>query len=181
MKIIKDEVVYEGTHLNSVKRHFINKKGKESTWDMVRRKTFGPSVFVVAFTKDNEVLLERTYRVPVDQYILEFPAGLMDIEGELPEEAIRRELIEETGYSAENFELLLRTPVNPGITDEEHLIFLATGAQYLQEPMLGDSEDIEVVKVPADELRQYLMNSSNTIVDIKVIAVLAYLEDRGLI
>src|SRR5579862_4080826 len=60
---------------------------------------------VVAITESRELLMVRQYRPSVDAVTLELPAGHVDA-GETPEETIRKELLEETGYEAESFELM---------------------------------------------------------------------------
>jgi ADP-ribose pyrophosphatase len=69
-------------------------------------------VSVVAITEDGKVLIVRQYRPAVEQYTLEVPSGLVD-PGETPQETGRRELLEETGYQADEVELLggMRTDV----------------------------------------------------------------------
>ncbi|MEO8592550.1 MAG: NUDIX hydrolase [Candidatus Solibacter sp.] len=62
-------------------------------------------VSVVAFTEDGRVLIVRQYRPAVEHHTLELPSGLVD-PGETPQETARRELLEETGYQADEMELL---------------------------------------------------------------------------
>jgi len=62
-------------------------------------------VVIVAVTRQNQILLVRQYRPPVAAVTLELPAGHID-PGETPEQAARRELLEETGHEADNFKLL---------------------------------------------------------------------------
>jgi ADP-ribose pyrophosphatase len=85
------------------------------------------AVTVVPVHDDGTVTLVRQYRAAVDTLVLETPAGTLDKEGEGPEDAARRELAEETGLEASNWELLLGTWNTPGISDQHTLIYLATG------------------------------------------------------
>lgn len=88
------------------------------------------AVAVVAVTADGEVLLLRQYRQAVRDYVLEVPAGKLDIEGESPRAAAARELAEETGYHAETLEHLVTFENSAGWTDERTHVYLATGVRH---------------------------------------------------
>jgi 8-oxo-dGDP phosphatase len=85
------------------------------------------AVSVVPVHDDGSVTLVRQYRASVDALVLEIPAGLLDHEGEQPEDAARRELAEEAGLEASSWEQLIGTWNTPGICDQQTTIFLATG------------------------------------------------------
>jgi ADP-ribose pyrophosphatase len=85
------------------------------------------AVTIVPVHDDGTVTLVRQYRAPVDALVLEIPAGTRDKDGEAPEATARRELAEEAGLEAAHWELLLGTWNSPGISDQETLIYLATG------------------------------------------------------
>ena len=108
----------------------------------------GASVAIVPLDSQNNVLLVRQYRKAVEQMLLEVPAGGLD-EGEGPEECARRELQEETGYTASRMEHLASFFMSPGYCTEEMHAFLATGLNTGQ-PRPEADEDIEVVAVPLD-------------------------------
>ena len=77
-------------------------------------------------TDDKEVLLIRQFRPPVNGYVIEFPAGLND-KGDTLEEAAKRELLEETGYSAREMIFLTEGPMSSGASGEILTVFLAKG------------------------------------------------------
>jgi len=85
------------------------------------------AVTIVPVHDDGTVTLVRQYRAPVDTLVLEIPAGTRDKDGESPEATARRELAEEAGLEATYWELLLGTWNSPGISDQQTLIYLATG------------------------------------------------------
>jgi 8-oxo-dGTP pyrophosphatase MutT (NUDIX family) len=85
------------------------------------------AVTVVPLHDDGTVTLVRQYRAAVDALVLEIPAGTLDMDGEEPEAAARRELAEEAGLEASRWELLVGTWNTPGISDQHTLIYLATG------------------------------------------------------
>ena len=112
----------------------------------------------MALTEENEVILVKQYRHPVDEILLEIPGGFID-EGEAPETAIRRELLEETGYSFSNIYLLGKTALNPGILNNYTYMFLATGGIKAAPQKLDVNEEIEIVLKPLEEVRQMLLRN----------------------
>ncbi len=76
--------------------------------------------------EDPQVLMIRQYRYAADGYLYEIPAGRLD-KGESPHDCAARELKEETGCTAEHFDLLLTIYTTPGFTDEKIHLFMATG------------------------------------------------------
>lgn len=105
-----------------------------------------PVVVAVPLDEEGNVLLVRQYRLPVGRSLLELPAGGIDA-GESVEEAVQRELQEETGQRAGHLERLGSFFVSPGYSDELMHLFLATGLE--PSPLVADSdESIEVVRMP---------------------------------
>lgn len=108
-----------------------------------------PVVVVVPLDGEGNVLLVRQFRLPVKQFLLELPAGCID-PGEGVEEAVQRELREETGQRAGRLERLAAFYASPGFCDELMHLFLATELEH--SPLAGDAdEDIEVVRMPLSE------------------------------
>jgi len=106
---------------------------------------------VVALTKSNEVVLVRQYRHGVRDVLCEIPGCVVE-DGENPLEGVKRELLEETGYTASEFVQVGRLYPNPAIQTNTLYSFLAFGAEKVLEQNLDDGEDIEVHLVPLDEL-----------------------------
>lgn len=88
-------------------------------------------------SEDPEVLLIRQYRYAANGYVYEIPAGLLN-EGETPEACARRELREETGYTAAEFFPLSTFFTTPGFTDERIHLFAATGLTPGQSELEAD-------------------------------------------
>ena len=108
-----------------------------------------PVVVIIPLDGDGNVLMVRQYRLPVKQFLLELPAGGID-PGESVEEAVQRELREETGQRAGRLERLAAFYASPGYCDELMHLFLATELEH--GPLAGDSdESIEVVRMPLAE------------------------------
>ena len=84
------------------------------------------AVGIVPVVEDGQAaLLVRQYRAPIDQELLEIPAGLRDVEGESTEDTARRELIEEAGMQAGRLEKLCQFYNSAGFSDELTHVFMA--------------------------------------------------------
>ena len=106
---------------------------------------------IVALTRDGQVVLVRQYRHGVCDVLLEFPGGVVE-RGEDPVEGAKRELLEETGYSASNVIQLGKLYPNPAFQTNTLYCFLALDAERVGEQSLDAGEDIEVHLVQLDEL-----------------------------
>ena len=139
--------------------------GRESTREIVDH---APSICVVPVDADGNVLMVRQYRKPVDQFLLEVPAGGIEA-GETPEEATQRELQEEIGHTAGNLLALSAFWLAPGWCSEYMYAFLATD---LDPAALDSDEDefIEVVRVPLSAALDLI--SSGQVQDAKSVASL---------
>jgi 8-oxo-dGTP pyrophosphatase MutT (NUDIX family) len=103
-------------------------------------------VNVVALTTDRRLVLVNQYRHAVEEICLEIPGGSINPgSGETPEEAARRELIEETGYVPQEMKLLGSQEPNPALQNNRMWTFLALGCEKKKEQELDAYEDIEVL------------------------------------
>lgn len=93
---------------------------RQGIWEYVERTRATSAVVIVAVTPEDRLLLVEQYRPSVAGLVLELPAGLVgdECEGETVEAAAQRELCEETGYVADEFEHLLRGPISAGLSNE---------------------------------------------------------------
>jgi len=112
---------------------------------------FGSWANVFAITKNNEVVLIRQYRHGVREVLWEIPGGAVD-EGEDPMEGVKRELLEETGYTAPDFVQIGKLYPNPAIQGNSMYYFLAMNSEKVDGQSLDWGEEIDVKLVPLDEL-----------------------------
>jgi ADP-ribose pyrophosphatase len=135
-------------------------------------------VNIVALTKEQEVVLVRQYRHGAQKVILEIPGGVMDAGDEIPLHAARRELLEETGFTSDTF--IQIGCVYPNPANQTNLIysFLALNADKVGSQNLDETEEIEVVLKPLDEVVAMAKNGE-LLQSMQVSAVffaLAYLD-----
>ena len=126
--------------------------GEEITYSIVEQDGY---VMVVPLLDDGRVVMERIYRYPVQETMLECPSGGLD--GETPEAAGRRELEEETGYRAQELTELGRFVGSDGYSSEEFGIYLATGLTADGVIKREVTEQMEVELIPLEDLRAMVL------------------------
>lgn len=115
-------------------------------------------VNAVALTADNEVIMVRQYRHAGDIISLEIPGGVIDGD-EKPEDAVRRELLEETGYSFQTITLIATLYPNPATANNVTYTYLLTGGIKTQEQHLDEHEILNVEKYSISEIKQLLLEN----------------------
>src|SRR6188768_809784 len=98
------------------------------TWEYAERPNSPAGIVIIAVTPEGELLLVEQFRVPLGKNTIELPAGLAgddQYRGERFIQAARRELREETGYEAEEWEELASGPPSPGLSNEMVVFFRA--------------------------------------------------------
>jgi ADP-ribose pyrophosphatase len=138
------------------------------TKDVVR---FGQAVAIIPIIGD-EVILIKQFRPSLNKWILEVPAGRVEV-NEALEDTARRELIEEVGYDAKTLIKLVSIYPAPGYSDEVLHIFLAKDLTYVGSK-LEVGELIEVVKVRLDSALDLVL--SDDVVDAKTLISLLILK-----
>jgi ADP-ribose pyrophosphatase len=120
--------------------------GNEITYTMIEHPGYA---MVVPLLDDKWVILEKVYRYTVQETVIECPSGGLD--GESPEVAARRELLEETGYAAKNLISIGSFYGSDGISDEGIYFFLATGLTDTGRTHREATEQIELEILPFEE------------------------------
>lgn len=141
-EVVASRVVWNGRIVDMVKDHVIVVEGAEP---VVREYTRHPGAVAVVVLRgesgEEEILLERQYRHPVQASLWEIPAGLLDIPGEDPRVAAQRELAEEADLVAKRWDVLVDYFTSPGGSTEPLRIFLARDLRAADE--VFDREDEE--------------------------------------
>jgi ADP-ribose pyrophosphatase len=113
------------------------------------------TVCALAVTEDGKAIIIRQYRHPLKQVLNELPGGFIDA-NENPQQAIARELIEETGFAFSEIVEVGKIAANPGVLDSVTHLFLATGGKKIKSQELDHNEDIEVLQLPLEDVRGML-------------------------
>jgi ADP-ribose pyrophosphatase len=153
-----------------VMEYTVQAKSGERPYFSVRRRHFN-TIHILALTPKEEVVLVKQFRPPVGKRVIELPAGLCDNPDEEPADAARRELMEETGFEADEFDLVFSGPVSPGLSNEIYNLFLATDARHTGRGGGVGNEAIEVFLKPRHKLLDYLLDESlqgDVLVDAKL-------------
>ncbi len=155
---VSSESIYEGNVLH-VKKDMVSLPNSEIvSRELIRH--IG-AVCIVPVTDDGRVIMERQFRYPIDKVITEIPAGKLDFCDEDRLEAAKRELKEETGFTAENWVDMGDYYPTPAYSDERITIYLATGLKK-GEQKLDDDEFLDVEAIPMDELIKRIMSGDIT-------------------
>lgn len=168
---IASEVAYSGK-IATVQRDTFryDDDGEEAVREFVRHPG---SVAMIAHDGERLYLVNQPREAVDEQRVLELPAGKLDAEGEGPLETAKRELAEEIGKSAREWELLKSYYASVGFTDERIWIYLATGLEDA-EAEAEENERIEIEAVPLSELDGLI----DRVVDGKTLVGLMLLRSR---
>lgn len=171
-KTLQSERIFEGRILNLRVDTVALPDGQKATREIVEHRG---AVAVIAIDEDEMIYLVRQYRKPVEEVLLEIPAGKLE-QGEDPRECAGRELLEETGLTAEYLQEVFVYYTTPGFTNEAIHVFVATGLTR-QEANPDADEFLEVVGIPLKEAYQKV--TQGVIKDGKSIVAIQHLMLRG--
>ena len=113
---------------------------------------------IIPVTRDGMVVLIHQYRHGTSEITMEIPGGMVDAHEADPITSARRELLEETGYSAEKIIKIGMVDPNPAFLTNRCHLYLALGAEKVQEPAFDGSEDIAVELVPVESLNELVIS-----------------------
>lgn len=174
-KILSEKEIYDNRWINVTQYDVINPAGGQGIYGKVHFKNI--AIGIVAIDDEDNVYLVGQYRFAIDQYSIELPEG-GGPHNEDPLEAAKRELLEETGLKAENWEEFLTMHLSNSVTDEKAIVYLASElSQHESNP--EDTEDISVIKMPFEELLSKILNGAITdTITVTAVLKLAYLRTQ---
>lgn len=139
-----------------LKKTFQLPNGKIADFDV---KYEGPAVCVLALTKENRVLLVKQFRPGPEEILSEMPGGCIE-DNETPDNAIERELLEETGYEGEI--QFVGMSLDCAYSTMKRYNFVAKNCIKIQEPNYDNTEFGEVIEMSLDEFRDHLRSGKLT-------------------
>jgi ADP-ribose pyrophosphatase len=166
--------IHRGHVISTAVGTFVAPDGSEFERDLVHHPG---AVSVVPLLDSGSVILVRQYRAPIDDYLLEIPAGKRDVVGEDPIVTAQRELGEEVGLIADHYELLAEFYNSPGFSDEHSFVFLARGLHETSMQRDGiEEQSMEIERVPLALVPSLI--HAGEITDAKTIIGLMMTRDR---
>ncbi|MBP6596499.1 MAG: NUDIX hydrolase [Arenimonas sp.] len=143
------KILHEGKYLRLVQR---------GHWEYAERTNAGSAVIVIALTPEDKLLFVEQFRIPMNAPTIEMPAGLVgDLDAnDTMEAAAKRELLEETGWQADDVKVLMVGPTSSGMSNELIAFVRARGLTRVHAGGGDASEDITVHEVPLADVPRWL-------------------------
>lgn len=154
-QLLKQRLLYQGRKFHFEVNSLRLPNKSEGDWECIRHPG---GALAIPVTAEGKLVLVRQYRFAVAGRLLEFPAGTVE-PLEDPADTIKREIEEETGYRAHQWQSLGEFPLAPGYSDEFIYAFLAQDLEKLETPPQQDAdEDMETVLMTPQELEQAILS-----------------------
>jgi ADP-ribose pyrophosphatase len=182
MSITNITTLADTKYLKLYNAEYINKNGKSRNWSIASRKdldtlknnyfnamedNIDAVIIIATHAKEDKLVVIKQFRVPLNDYVYEIPAGLID-PGEDFKTTVRRELKEETGLDLLEIDFKktkLKTYISTGMTDESAALVYCSCLGTISKDYLEPDEDIEIMLLSRKEAKSLI--SSKEKIDIK--------------
>jgi len=153
-KTNSDQIVYQNNWIEVHHQEVTTPSGTDGIYGVVHFKNL--AIGIIPLDQDNNTWVVGQYRYPLKKYSWEIPEG-GGIIGVDPLHSAKRELLEECGIIAQDWEKLLEMDLSNSATDEHAILYVARNLSFTHaEP--EETEDLQVKKIPFQELFQLVMN-----------------------
>jgi 8-oxo-dGTP pyrophosphatase MutT (NUDIX family) len=168
------ELKYDNNWISVWHHEGLNPSGTPGIYGVVHFKN--KAIGIVAMDEEEQIYLVGQFRFPLNRYSWEIPEGGGPL-AEPPLETAKRELLEEAGLVADNWQEIVRMDISNSVCDEEGVIFLATGlTQHAPEP--EETEQLTIKKVPLlevyDMVNRFEITDSLTVAAIQKVMLMRY-------
>jgi 8-oxo-dGTP pyrophosphatase MutT (NUDIX family) len=149
-----DEIVYQNNWIEVQHHEVTTPAGTEGVYGVIHFKNL--AIGIIPLDQDNNTWIVGQYRYPLKKYSWEIPEG-GGVIGIDPLNSAKRELLEECGIVAQDWEKILEMDLSNSATDEHAILYVARNLSFTHaEP--EETEDLQVKKIPFEELFQMVMN-----------------------
>ncbi len=170
-KTISSYKIYQGKAFSLYSDLVLLPDGRTTKKDVV---SYPEAVAILAFNEEGKIILEKQYRYSVKDFVYEIPAGKIDNQEENPENAARRELLEETGFYAHQITYLFSYFPAVGYSTEKIHVYKAETLEQ-KSRNLDEDEFIDIAFISPEEL--YKMITNGEIKDAKTIISFLYWQN----
>lgn len=158
-KVIDSRLIFEESIIRIQKDTLQLSNQEQHAYYILQTKPY--AVVILATTIEGLYILNEEYRYPTKHFLLSCAGGYMD-ENEDPLKTARRELLEETGYEAEHYEIIGSAYPYAGVSTQKTIYVRAKGAKFQSKPSLDPTEVIRTILKTKEELYE-MISQSNTL------------------
>lgn len=162
-KTLEKKSIYKGKIIDLDIETVLLPNGKTSSRELVRHRG---GVAIIAFKDEHTIILVEQFRKPINDILLEIPAGKLELNEEIESCGIR-ELEEETGYKSDSFVYLGKVITSPGFCDEYIYFFRADKLYKGNDNLMDEDEFINIKEVKVIDLKKMVLEGK--IIDAKTI------------
>ena len=173
-KVLDSEIAFDNPHMLVRQDKVELPDGK--VFDDYYVWVCGDVAMTIPVTPEGELIMVKQYKHGAGDVMVEFPAGLVD-EGEKPEVAAKRELVEETGYTTDGLEFVVELHNSPTKRVGSVLVYLATNVVKTEKTKFDAHEDIETLELTPEELWK-MVSSGEIYASDSVAASMLYLRQN---
>jgi len=158
-KIIEEKLKYSGKISKFYSQKILLPNKKKIDIDILKQQD---AVAILAITEEKKILLVKQHRFGANKEMVEIPAGYVD-ENESYQSAVKRELLEETGYEAKKIKKIFAVYTSPGIATSKLILFFSENVKKISKQNLDEDEFVEILELSFKEFFENNFEDSKTL------------------